>query len=191
MPKKPTETGWYWRCGDHQDGWLPAYVGRRARRLCFCVWGANEFQDISWFAVDDDDGMWGGPITKPPPLRPEEADMPVPVALPTAVAKLSDRFCGCGDSEAAWRTVYAHLKGESNPPKDGANMVVAYLLDHLHLTEHGISVRWASASKQGERVVAFLDQYGFGWDDDPAYDFIDTSGCHHSNAQPPKSEEDE
>ena len=106
------------------------------------------------------------------------------VLVPPGIERLDDVFCGCGLPDLAWQAIKEELDRVSQEHakrsylKDaGEWYVVAYLLDHLGLTEHGGSVGAAWLTIEGERALAFLNQWGTSWHENNAVEFIDSKNC--------------
>ena len=91
----------------------------------------------------------------------------IPDDAPSGIKRLASVFCGCGDPDAAWQVVGAELRRCATPhdqrkghPGDNNDCwwVLAYLLDHLRLTEHGSSVSGAWLDGDGQAALDWLDQ---------------------------------
>jgi hypothetical protein len=122
------------------------------------------------------------------------------IKVPAGIAKLSLMFCGCGDPDSAWETVREYLEcyekwgiachdgtcidiAASYQPKleTGADWIVAYVLDHAGLTEHGSNVRGAWLTEGGDEALAFLKAWGDDWERNSSVHFLDEQGISHGN----------
>ena len=91
----------------------------------------------------------------------------IPDDAPDGVKRLASVFCVCGDPDAAWQAVRAELRRcgtpydqrQPYPADNGYWWVLAYLLDHLRLTEHGSSVGGAWLDGDGQAALDWLDQH--------------------------------
>lgn len=114
----------------------------------------------------------------------------VVVRLPEAVVKVVNIFCGCGNPEAAWQVIRNYLHEFSLMGDDwgkrtleietGEQYIVAYLLDHLKLTEHGGSVGGSWLTDDGEEVLTFLNKWGANWQEEKSVEFVDKDGTSYS-----------
>ena len=96
-------------------------------------------------------------------LRPDA------VVVPVGIKRLNGVFCGCGNPEMAWGEVRLHLtsrrEADYGQRFDGKDYIIAYLLDHYGLTEHGGNVGGAWLTDEGVDALEFLEKYGDSWDD--------------------------
>jgi hypothetical protein len=101
----------------------------------------------------------------------------VVVVVPQGVEALDAMFCGCGRPDLAWEAALAELKrcGDERverPAGDrdsGEWWVLAYLLSHLGLTEHGSSVASAWLDDPGREAITFLEKWGCDWQNEEAH----------------------
>lgn len=109
--------------------------------------------------------------------------MAIQVTVPDGIAKVADVFCGCGSPCDAWVEVHKELKrcgtegdAKQAPNDSGLWYIMAYLLDHSGLTEHGTSIRWAWLTADGAAALAFLDEWGSEWPEHESADFVRKDG---------------
>jgi hypothetical protein len=107
--------------------------------------------------------------------QPEPRE-PVETNIPGGIKKLFGMFCGCGQPDAAWNAVLTELKrchhnhlAESlsehiYPPETGEWYVMAYVLEHCDLTEHGGSVGGSWLTPDGQDAMDFLEKHGVDTD---------------------------
>ena len=113
--------------------------------------------------------------------------MTLEVQLPPGMVRLCEVFCGCGSPGDAWEAVHDELKRLRNNhsdclvyvnhPDDKHWWVLAYLLDHLKLTEHGGNVSNAWLDGDGDDVLKFLDEWGDDWKEREDVNFVGADGC--------------
>jgi hypothetical protein len=107
----------------------------------------------------------------------------IEVIVPVGIAKINNHFCGCGDAALAWQEIHDELKRcalESKPlidEKGGLWYIMAYLLDHCGLTEHGTSVHYPWLTAEGEKALEFLNQWTADWKGTPDVDFVSPDGA--------------
>lgn len=89
------------------------------------------------------------------------------IILPSSIAKIGSIFCGCSDPQLAWQWVFDYLEAKENGhfhhPEEGSEMIAVYLMDHLQMTEHGVSVAGAWLTDEGKEALAFLKEHGTDW----------------------------
>lgn len=111
--------------------------------------------------------------------------------MPDPVVRVAETFCGCGNPEAAWQTVreYLHnfsLRGDDWDKRTllletGEQYIVAYLLDHLKLIEHGSSINGSWLTDDGETVLEFLNKWTANWQENESVEFLDKAGTSYSH----------
>ena len=119
-------------------------------------------------------------------LSSAESDAKLP---PDSIALLATIFCGCGNSEEVWEWVHSYLEmlhgrvdGERPAwmPESGPEYLAAYVLDHIGLTEHGISIHYPWLTTSGIEALAFLNEHGVDWRESGRW--VDSAGCVRSNS---------
>ena len=86
--------------------------------------------------------------------------------LPLPMAAIDAVFCGCGDPDSSWDWIAGYLLKIINQQWDELSpteQIVAYLLDHLGLTEHGTTIRCCWLTDKGMIVLGFLCRWGSDW----------------------------
>jgi hypothetical protein len=94
------------------------------------------------------------------------------IVVPPGVYELHYMLCGCINRPAVWGLFRQHLErgaavgdAKGMPAFTPDWYVVECLLDHIGLTEHGTSIRFAWITDKGREVLKFLADYGDGWAD--------------------------
>lgn len=81
--------------------------------------------------------------------------------------EIKKMICGCGNPDLVWATIRDYLKEredwandriEWKPLETGKDYLLAYLMDHFGLTEHGGSVGGAWLTVEGERTLRYLEE---------------------------------
>jgi hypothetical protein len=81
--------------------------------------------------------------------------------------EIKKMICGCGNPDLVWDTIRDYLKEredwandriEWKPLETGKDYLLAYLMDHFGLTEHGGSVGGAWLTIEGERTLRYLEE---------------------------------
>ena len=87
--------------------------------------------------------------------------------LPDSIAKVAQVFCGCGDPEMSWKEIHSCLRDADQLAgtyvTDGPTQLVAYLLDHLGLTDHGTSIYYHWLTDEGKEALRFFEEHGPRW----------------------------
>lgn len=98
--------------------------------------------------------------------------------IPDGIAKIDDVFCGCGDPEAAWEEIkkeLTRLNQEHMERKEiessGLWYIMAYLIGHMELSEHGGGIGGAWLTPLGKETLDFLEKYGANWKENQEVEF--------------------
>ena len=97
----------------------------------------------------------------------------LPVKLPLGVAKLANVICGCA-SDSVWQAVIDELERCAATRFSPEETLVAHVVDHCGLSEHGTSIRGGWLTPAGEDALAFLRKWGADWHDKG--EFLDDEG---------------
>ena len=85
--------------------------------------------------------------------------------------EIQKMFCGCGSPDLAWAAIKDYLREREDwheavlnkkdfPHKyleTGKDYILAYLVDHFRLTEHGGSVGGCWLTKEGKEALTYLE----------------------------------
>ncbi len=99
--------------------------------------------------------------------------MPGEKRLPEYMEGIHDILCGCGDHTPVWEAVVWELDrcgtrfstGNRSDLETGRQELIAHLLCHLELTEHGSSVYGGWLTEKGIDVLGFLKSHGADWEE--------------------------
>jgi len=100
-----------------------------------------------------------------------------PTPLPPGVAKLNAMLCGCCTNENTWVPILEELERLDRGEYQGEDGLAAAIVDHLHLSEHGVSIRAGWLTEEGKAALSFLREWGVDWMDKG--EFIDDEGVSH------------
>jgi hypothetical protein len=89
--------------------------------------------------------------------------MSAPSRVPDPIVKLAGMFCGCCTVETTWGAVLQELERLDQMQFAENDGLAAAIVDHLGLSDHGVSIRGGWLTSAGQEALAFLRENGVDW----------------------------